>query len=640
MASAIRNLWDGLTNALTGMGSTADGRIGNRYAFRPLSQGEIEAAYRGSGLMRKVIDIPALDMVREWRDWEADSDTAAKLVAEEKRLGLQQKILLAEIMRGLGGGALVLGLPGDPAMPVNVNAIGEQGLAYIHVVNRWQLTFNQLVLDPTDPLFGGPEYFQMATTNGQVRIHPSRAVCFKGDPIPNLTGISSLDIFWGESRIQRLLEAVQNSDTAQAAFATLISKARNVIVGIPGLTDLVSTTGGEERLTKRLAAMTLGEGLYNATIRDAGDGTAGAGETIDHRQVTWTGIPEIMDAFDQRVASVADIPMTRLAGRSPAGMNATGQHDADNWDKMVIARQNLMLRPCMDALDDALIRSALGSRPEEVSWEFSPLSVPSESDEATRFKTTMDAIAEVQNTGAIPDEAFAESFQNTLIENGFMVGLEAALAKVPESERYGITPPAPDPNALDPSALQAANENAVTTMKAKGAITGDQAIALLADAAPRTLYVSRQLLNAAEFIAWAKGQGFATTTPADELHVTVCFSRTPVDWMKMGSDWGNGDDKGQITVSPGGARIVERLGDKGAVVLLFASSALSWRHEEFIRNGASFDFEEYQPHVTMSYEVPDDFDLSKVQPYQGKLVFGPEVFAEVVEDWEKTVQEA
>lgn len=638
MANPLRWIADGLVNALSGMGTGADARRGNFYAFRPLSQQEIEGAYRGSGLMRKVIDIPALDMVREWRDWEADSATTALLAAEEKRLGLQQKILLAEIMRGLGGGALILGLPGDPAMPANMGAVGKGDLAYIHVVNRWQLSFGQMILDPTDLLFGGPEYFTMATTDGQRRLHPSRVICFKGDPIPNLTGVSTLETFWGESRVQRLLEAVQNSDTAQTAFATLISKARNVIVGIPGLGELVSTTIGETQLAKRMQAFGVGESLYNVTLRDAGDGTQGAGETIDHRQVTWTGIPEVMDAFDQRVASVADIPMTRLAGRSPAGMNATGQHDADNWDKMVIARQNLMLRPCLDALDEPLIRSALGSRPLEISWAFSPLNVPSETDEATRFKTTMDAVTQVQNTGAIPGEAFAESFQNTLVENGFMVGLETALAKIPEAERYGVQQ-GPDATGLDPSQLQAANENTVATMKAKGAITGDQALALLADAAPRTLYVSRKLVNAAEFIAWAKGQGFTTTTPADGLHVTVCYSRTPVDWMKMGTDWGS-DDKGQVTVPPGGARLVERLGDKGAVVLLFNSSALSWRHEEFERNGASFDFAEYQPHVTISYEVPAEFDLSKVQPYQGKLVFGPEVFAEVVEDWEKTVAEA
>jgi hypothetical protein len=117
----------------------------------------------------------------------------------------------------------------------------------------------------------------------------------------------------------------------------------------------------------------------------------------------------------------------------------------------------------------------------------------------------------------------------------------------------------------------------------------------------------------------------------------VLFSRTPVDWLKMGSPWDQ-DDQGRLKVAPGGARVVEPLGDKGAVVLLFNSSSLSWRHEEMVRNGASHDYDEYQPHVTITYEG-SDLDLSKVEPYRGELVFGPEIFAEVEEDWEKSLSE-
>jgi phage-related protein (TIGR01555 family) len=628
----IRRFTDGLTNALNGMGGRGDPRHANRYAFCPISHQEIEAAYRGSGLMRKVVDIPAFDMVREWRDWQAEAAQITALEEEERRLGIQAKVMLAEILRGLGGGAIILGAPGDAALPISAS-LGKGSLQYLHVVNRWQLSAPDWVDDPTDPLFGGPRFWQVTTALGPRRIHPSRVVCFRGDPLPNLMGAGLDDQFWGESRVQRVLDAVQNSDAAQQAFASLITKSRNTIIGIPGLTDLVSTTAGEQQLGARLAALALGEGIYNATLRDAGDGTPGAGETIDHRQVNWAGIPEIMYAFATFVAAVADIPVTRLLGRAAEGMNSSGDSQQKDWNKMVRARQNLSLRPCLDQLDAVLIPSALGSSPADVWWQFAPLDTPTEAEEATRFKTTMEAIEKVQNTGAIPDEAFAKGLQTTLVEGGWMPGLEGALEEVPEDERYGLQPEEEKPE------LVAANENTVEAMQEQGAITADQARALLTDARPRTLYVSRKLLNGAEFIRWAKGQGFETTTPADELHVTIAFSRTPVDWMKMGSAW-DGDRDGKLTVKPGGARLVEPLGDKGAVVLLFASSELSWRHEDMKRNGASFDFDEYQPHVTITYEASANLDLAKVEPYRGELVFGPEIFAEVVEDWEKGVVEA
>src|SRR5690606_4632990 len=122
----------------------------------------------------------------------------------------------------------------------------------------------------------------------------------------------------------------------------------------------------------------------------------------------------------------------------------------------------------------------------------------------------------------------------------------------------------------------------------------------LSDALPRSLYVQRKLKNTSEFIAWARSQGFKSVTDADELHVTVLYSRAAVDGMKMGETWDQ-NEKGEITVQPGGARIVEPLGDKGAIVLLFNSSELSWRHRNMIELGASHDYDDYQPHVTITY---------------------------------------
>jgi hypothetical protein len=121
-------------------------------------------------------------------------------------------------------------------------------------------------------------------------------------------------------------------------------------------------------------------------------------------------------------------------------------------------------------------------------------------------------------------------------------------------------------------------------MEQKGTITPQQKDKLLTDAAPRSLYVQRKLLNAADLIKWAKGQGFETTLPAGDLHVTVCYSREPLDWMKVddSGSWYE-DDKGRLRVKPGGARVVEQFaGDKVATVLLFSSSPISWRHEAFM----------------------------------------------------------
>jgi hypothetical protein len=91
--------------------------------------------------------------------------------------------------------------------------------------------------------------------------------------------------------------------------------------------------------------------------------------------------------------------------------------------------------------------------------------------------------------------------------------------------------------------------------------------------------------------------------------------------MKIDGDW-NSTDRGEVTVAPGGVRIVEPLGGMTAV-LLFTSSTLTWRHEQIIRAGATSDYPDYQPHISLT---KSPVDLAGIVPYRGKIVLGPEIF--------------
>lgn len=152
---------------------------------------------------------------------------------------------------------------------------------------------------------------------------------------------------------------------------------------------------------------------------------------------------------------------------------------------------------------------------------------------------------------------------------------------------------------------------------------------------PRPLYVSRALLNTSDFLQWAQQQGFASTLRPDDLHVTVMYSKRPVNWFAMG-DWCG--TSGELVVPAGGPRLVERMGTEGAVALIFGSADLQYRHRQMRDAGASWDYPSYLPHVTISYDARG-IDLANVQPYQGMLVFGPERFEGFQSDVIDTLEE-
>lgn len=586
-------------------------------------------AYMSSGMLRKVIRIPAEDRVREWRDWQAPKDDIALIEAEEARLGLQAKVKQAEVLRGIGGGALILVTAGDHSRPLTVDQIKQGGLVAINVVSRWQIHGKNWIRDLASPEHGTPAMWEVTSSGKPTPIHPSRVVCFRGEPIPAGASVSDEEAFWGDSRLLQVFSEVARSDKTQERIAQLVEKAKLLRIGIPDLDQM-----DEDRIAKRVKLIAEGEGVMNATVFRSAGPNGDAGETITDYQITWTGIPAVMDAFDQRVAAVADIPFTRLMGRSPAGMNSTGQHDTDNWNRSIASGQNLEVRPCLAQIDPFLLRSAGVSKPDDVTWKFAPLWTPTEKEEADTFNTTMDAVTKLQNTGSIPEEAFNEAVQNLMTEREYLPGLDQALDKVPENLRFGggMADPTPADLLTDPSAL------AAPPVDPRQRVSPNDSATFFHDARPRPLYVQRKLLNADELIAWAKEIGFTSTLPAEDMHVTVLYSRTPVDPMKMGESW-SGDDMGNVTVKPGGPRAIERLG-AGAVVLSFVSTDIQWRHESMVRAGGSHDYGEYQPHVTLTYHAPEGLDLDAIKPFTGKLVFGPELFEPLDLEWMRKVAEA
>lgn len=611
---------DSLQNLISGLGGEKDKGAATTFVLRVVAPDELNAMHRGDWLARKVVDIIPNDMTREWRAWQAKGPQIEKIEAVEKSplINLQVKANAALQMARLFGGAVIfIGVRGaDPAEPLDPRSIGQGDLQYLHVLSRYEVTCGETIRDVTSEFFGQPSYYEVQGVGGAaVRVHPSRMVRFDGAPV--LDRRSAIDT-WGDSILQVVYDALRNAGSAQGHIAALIPEAKVDIIHVPGLSQHTKTEAGRQLLTARFSYANRLKSIMNTVLID-GNGQAGvqqAGEKWEQKQISFAELPELMQQYLAIAAAAADIPVTRLLGESPGGLNSTGESDLNNYYDNIAARQQVELAPALNRLDEVIIRSALGSRPKSIFYTWRPLYGLTEKEQAEVFKAKADAARALAGSTAgplLPVDALSDALVNAFIEDGSLPGLEAAI------EEYGRL----SEQEEDPADVEAAMP---TERKAQEA----------ADAEPRTLYVSRKLLNGAEFLRWAKSQGFQTTVPADELHVTVAYSRTPVDWMKMGEDW-RGQD-GRLLVTPGGARLVEPLGDKGAIVLLFNSSELSWRHRDMREAGASWDYEDYQPHVTITYSG-QGVNLDEVEPYRGKLLFGPEIFEEIDEGWAEKLKE-
>ncbi|MFC0147216.1 phage portal protein [Sphingobium scionense] len=621
----MTRLWDGLANVLTGRGTTVDRSAHNFWMRRFTTPEQIESAYLGSWLHRKIVDIPAQDMTRAGRDWDATDDQISAIEKEERRLGYWPKLYEALTLGRLGGGAILIGLGDDPTKPLPTSIRPGQ-IRYLSVLSRWQLSLGEMETDPESDNFGQPRYFRLSGTGRQVDIHPSRVAVFKGLPIPAIRMTSWEDNFWGMSVVEACDEAVQQATTACAGFSVLIDEAKIDVFRFNGTVEQLSQPDGEAKLMKRVELTNTGKSVHRAVILDKED------EWVQ-RQLSLAGVRDVIITYDARVAGAADIPATRLFGKSPDGQNSTGESDLANYFQGVGAKQDMQLRPPMQQIDAVMIPSA--GVPADLPWTFSTLMVLTEQQAAEIELKEAQALEKIVGLALVPETAMAKTVQNRLIESGRWPGLKKAIE---EAEASGEElPERVDESELGIVPLGEKGGGQSSRAPGGGRSTVATADAWLSDATPRALYVQRKLLNAADLIAWAKDNGFATTLPASDMHVTALYSRSPVDPMKMGRDWRE-DEKGQIIVRPGGPRVIEKLGEN-AVVLRFACPDLDWRHKDMIEAGGSHDWPEYAPHVTISYTAPESVDIDALKPFNGALRFGPEIFEALDLDWKSKVTE-
>lgn len=109
--------------------------------------------------------------------------------------------------------------------------------------------------------------------------------------------------------------------------------------------------------------------------------------------------------------------------------------------------------------------------------------------------------------------------------------------------------------------------------------------------------------SAAKLFAYAQEHNVPSPIPESEYHVTLLYSR------KVHPDYeAPGDYKTPLTARTKGFTL---LGDeKDALVVLIDCSELEKRHHHLMKkHGATWDWPDYKPHVSLSYEAKG-FDVS------------------------------
>lgn len=424
MTSAIQ-ITDTLTSLVSGMGTSRDKSATVTYSAPVMTDAEILNAYTGAWLPRKIVDQPANDCFRKWREWQGDQKTITLLEKEEKRLGLRATLERAFILARLFGRAHVyFDLGDDPSQPINLARVRKGGLRFARFFSRRDISAGEIEDDPMSFYYGTPRYYEfMSDKSGMVRVHPSRIVTFYGDEDPR-------DMVFGRegrSVLQAAMPAIKRHDSIVSNVAGLVFEARVDVITVPDLGVLMQDQAQSNAILDRFRLMATMKGNNGLVLLSGSANKEVPGETWDQKNTSFATLPDIIEKAQEEVAAASTRPRALLFGTSAGGLGANGDLEMSSYYDYIKSIQVNDIEGAIALLDECLIISALGSRPDDLWYEWASLWQVSDKERAEIADKITTAAERLVRMGVSLDIVEGPTI-NALVEAGTFPGIEQAFA--------------------------------------------------------------------------------------------------------------------------------------------------------------------------------------------------------------------
>ena len=405
---------DGYVNLLNKYGTKQDNSEAYKFEREPvIPDMQLTGLYEGNGLFSKIIDTPAEEALKHGFDLNLKSDELNAFVEDAlDDLEWEERAATAIKWARLYGGPLIVMLIDDgrgleePVDWEHIRSIDElrvyeRSIVQPDYASLYQQDYGGKGVGNRVSKFGQPEYYYVSSIYGSFKVHESRCLVFRNGVLPEQTSNATY-LFWGMPEYVRIRRALRETVTAHTDSVKLLERSVQAIYSMKGLASLLTTDDGENQVLKRLQLVDTSRGLLNSIAIDS------EGEQYDFKTFQFSGVKDVIDATCNMLSALTNIPQTILFGRSPAGMNATGDSDFESYYNFVEKIQRLMLKRNLRTLLDVVFRAGIasGDVAEEPDYklEFKPLWSLSDTEQAAVDQTkAQTALVKAQTAQAYVD---------------------------------------------------------------------------------------------------------------------------------------------------------------------------------------------------------------------------------------------
>ena len=383
--------------------------------------------WRGDDIAARIIEEPINDALREGfclhvaEDSTQDggqveeryaTDLISRMTAVWDELGLATAIATAlKYERAYGGAAILLGVNDGAASqmePLNLEA-RNLTLEWITELEPREIAPYSWYTNPAQRKFGKPEIYQISPQNvgpslvkgapqasTTYLVHESRLAIFPGIVVSRRPVARSLS-GWGDNVLSRVIRVLRDFNSSYDSAGILLQDFSQAVFKMKGLSEILSADNAGAFKT-RMEMANYSRSVLRAILIDS------EGEDFERKSTSVTGLPELLDRFERRLAAATGIPLTRLMGMSPGGLNATGESDIRFYYDGIKSIQTEKAVPAIRYITKILFRT-MGGEPADWSIKFPPLWQPTAKEKAeTRFVVAQTDAIYLDRGVVSPDE--------------------------------------------------------------------------------------------------------------------------------------------------------------------------------------------------------------------------------------------
>jgi phage-related protein (TIGR01555 family) len=387
-----------------------------RYGAITLNRALLSSTYMEEGIVQVLIDQPVDDAFRGGIKIKCDEMSGDEI--KELEQAIDQEQILDTYAQGLkwmrlfGGAGIIINIGQDMRQPLNIESIKDNTPLKFYAVDRWELSYTPYGMNALDQM-GDMTAEHPYNYYGHV-MHHSNVIKLNGKLPPSI--LRGQFSGWGMSELEKIVRSFNQYLKHQNVTFELLDEAKIDVMKIAGFNIAIASTKGAQKTAERIGLAAQVKNFQNALVIDKED-------EYEQKSMNFSGLSEILNQIRIGLACDLRMPMTKLFGISPSGLNASGEEEIENYNSMVETDIRSKVKSGLITMIKILCKKKFDYIPENINFEWKPLREQSSQEVSVLKNEVINRVTNCFLNGLITNKKAIEIINN---EKVFSIELDSS----------------------------------------------------------------------------------------------------------------------------------------------------------------------------------------------------------------------